>query len=76
MIAPEGRNKGNCGKTLARAGPPPDSRISKKATGYINGAGQTSKWPQPSKVRVRASGVLGHGDQRLAGWYDLLEFGG
>jgi hypothetical protein len=46
-----------------------------KGKWYISGAGQGSEWPQPYKVRVRVSGVLGHGDQRLPGWSDLLEFG-
>jgi hypothetical protein len=68
MIAPvidEVRNKGNCGKTLARKDPPPGQPHLLKGKWYISGAGQTSEWPRLSKVRVRASGVLGHGDQRL-----------
>ncbi len=61
----QGRNKGKLGKTLARAGPTPGQPHLLKGKWYISGAGQASEWPRPSKVRVRASGVLGHGDQRL-----------
>jgi hypothetical protein len=31
--------------------------------------------PTPAKVRVRVSGVLGRGDQRLASWPGLLRLG-